>query len=125
LAKPLSKESTALDLLKRPEMNYQKLTGIAEIGSAVTDIRVAEQVEIQVKYSGYLNRQQEEIDKARRYEDKIIPEKMLYDQVMGLSNEAKQKLIDHCPQTLGQAGRISGITPATISLLLVHLKKHA
>ncbi|RDH82713.1 MAG: tRNA uridine-5-carboxymethylaminomethyl(34) synthesis enzyme MnmG [endosymbiont of Galathealinum brachiosum] len=123
LAKPLSKESRALDLLKRPEMDYEKLTQVAEIGPAVSDARVAEQVQIQVKYEGYLNRQKEEIEKARRYEDKNIPEKIEYDQVKGLSNEVRQKLIDHRPATLGQAGRISGVTPAAISLLLVHLKK--
>ena len=123
LQKPLSKECRALDLLKRPEMDYKKLTQIAEIGPAVNDARVAEQVEIQTKYEGYLNRQQEEIEKARRYEDKNIPDRIEYDQVKGLSNEVRQKLIDHRPATLGQAGRISGITPAAISLLLVHIKK--
>ena len=123
LAKPLSKESRALDLLKRPEMDYVKLTQIEEIGPGVNDARVAEQVEIQVKYEGYLNRQKEEIEKARRYEDKNIPDKIEYDQVKGLSNEVRQKLIDHRPATLGQAGRISGVTPAAISLLLVHIKK--
>lgn len=123
LQKPLSKECRALDLLKRPEMDYKKLTQIKEIGPAVSDVRVAEQVEIQTKYEGYLNRQKEEIEKARRYEDKNIPEKIEYDQVKGLSNEVRQKLIDHRPATLGQAGRISGITPAAISLLLVHMKR--
>jgi len=123
LAKPLSKESRALDLLKRPEMDYAKLTSVAELGPAVSDPLVAEQVEIQTKYEGYLNRQLEEVDKARRYEDKKIPEQLEYDQVKGLSNEVRQKLIDHHPSTLGQAGRISGVTPAAISLLLVHLKK--
>lgn len=123
LQKPLSKECRALDLLKRPEMDYKKLTQIAEIGPAVRDARVAEQVEIQTKYEGYLNRQQEEIEKARRFEGKNIPDKIEYDQVKGLSNEVRQKLIDHRPATLGQAGRISGITPAAISLLLVHIKK--
>ncbi|VAW66045.1 tRNA-5-carboxymethylaminomethyl-2-thiouridine(34)synthesis protein MnmG [hydrothermal vent metagenome] len=123
LAKPLSKESRALDLLKRPEMTYEKLTGIAEIGSPVNDARVAEQVEIQIKYAGYLNRQQEEINKAQRYEAKKIPETIQYDQVKGLSNEVRQKLIDHRPVTLGQAGRISGVTPAAISLLMVYIKK--
>jgi len=123
LAKPLSKESRALDLLKRPEMDYVKLTQIDEIGPGVNDDRVAEQVEIQIKYEGYLNRQKEEIEKARRYEDKNIPDKIEYDQVKGLSNEVRQKLIDHRPSTLGQAGRISGVTPAAISLLLVHIKK--
>ncbi len=123
LAKPLSKESRALDLIKRPEMDYAKLTSVAEIGPAVSDPLVAEQVEIQAKYEGYLNRQQDEIDKARRYEDKKIPDEIEYDQVKGLSNEVRQKLIDHRPATLGQAGRISGVTPAAISLLLVHIKK--
>ncbi len=123
LAKPLSKESRALDLLKRPEMTYEKLISVKEIGDAVNDARVAEQVEIQVKYEGYLNRQQEEINKAQRYEAKKIPEAMQYDQVVGLSNEVKQKLADHRPATLGQASRISGVTPAAISLLLVHMKK--
>ena len=123
LAKPMTKECRALDLLKRPEMTYEKLTKTAEIGTSVTDKLVAEQVEIQSKYEGYLSRQQGEIDKAVRYENKKIPEKIEYDQVKGLSNEVRQKLIDHRPETLGQAGRISGITPAAISLLLVHLKK--
>jgi len=123
LAKPLSKEARALDLLKRPEMDYAKLTSVAEVGPAVSDPLVAEQVEIQTKYEGYLNRQQIEIEKARRYEDKKIPDQLEYDQVKGLSNEVRQKLIDHRPATLGQAGRISGVTPAAISLLLVHLKK--
>lgn len=123
LAKPLSKESRALDLLKRPEMDYEKLMSVAEIGPATSNPLVSEQVEIQVKYEGYLNRQLEEVEKARRFEDKKIPEEMSYDQVKGLSNEVRQKLIDHRPATLGQAGRISGITPAAISLLLVHIKK--
>lgn len=123
LAKPMTKESRALDLLKRPEMTYEKLTQTAEIGPSVSDKLVAEQVEIQSKYEGYLSRQQGEIDKAVRYENKIIPEKIEYDQVKGLSNEVRQKLMDHRPGTLGQAGRISGVTPAAISLLLVHLKK--
>lgn len=123
LAKPMTKESKALDLLKRPEMTYEKLTQTAEIGPSVSNKLVAEQVEIQSKYEGYLSRQQGEIDKAVRYENKKIPEKIEYDQVKGLSNEVRQKLMDHRPGTLGQAGRISGVTPAAISLLLVHLKK--
>ena len=123
LAKPLSKESRALNLLKRPEMDYAKLVQVAEIGPSVSDPLVAEQVEIQVKDEGYLSRQQDEVEKAQRYEDKKIPEQLVYDQVKGLSNEVRQKLIDHRPATLGQAGRISGVTPAAISLLLVHIKK--
>ena len=123
LDKPLSKEARALDLLKRPEMDYVKLTSVAELGPPVADAKVAEQVEIQAKYAGYLSRQLDEIDKARRYEDKKIPDEMAYDQVKGLSNEVRQKLMDHRPATLGQAGRISGVTPAAISLLMVHIKK--
>lgn len=123
LAKPLSKESRALDLLKRPEMDYAKLTAVAELGPPVADAKVAEQVEIQAKYAGYLSRQLGEIEKARRYDDKKIPDQMAYDQVKGLSNEVRQKLINHRPATLGQAGRISGVTPAAISLLMVHIKK--
>jgi tRNA uridine 5-carboxymethylaminomethyl modification enzyme len=123
LEKPLSKEARAIDLLRRPELDYARLSGVAGIGPAVADPLVAEQVEIQAKYEGYLNRQQEEIDKARRYEDRKIPDDIEYDQVKGLSNEVRQKLVDHRPATLGQAGRISGVTPAAISLLLVHIKK--
>ncbi|MDQ1363248.1 MAG: tRNA uridine 5-carboxymethylaminomethyl modification enzyme, partial [Pseudomonadota bacterium] len=78
---------------------------------------------IQVKYEGYLDRQQIEIDRARRYEDSQIPSDFDYAQVRGLSNEVRQKLIQHKPATLGQAGRISGVTPAAISLLTVHIKK--
>jgi len=125
IGKPLSKEARALDLIRRPELDYAKLMSIDDLGPAVGNETVAEQVEIQVKYEGYLNRQQEEIDKARRYEDKSIPDDMDYDNVRGLSNEVKQKLADHRPVTLGQASRISGVTPAAISLLLVHIKKSA
>ncbi len=123
LGKPLSKEARVIDLLRRPELDYEKLMTIEALGPAVKDSAVAEQVEIQAKYQGYLNRQLEEIEKARRYEEKAIPENMNYAEVNGLSNEVRQKLIDHRPATLGQAGRISGVTPAAISLLLVHLKK--
>ena len=125
MGKPLSKEARALDLIRRPELDYDKLMSIDTLGPAVDDEKVAEQVEIQIKYEGYLNRQQEEIDKARRYENKAIPENMDYVGVRGLSNEVRQKLMDHRPTTLGQAGRISGMTPAAISLLLVHIKKSA
>ena len=123
LDRPISKEARIADLLRRPELDYAKLMEIEALGPAVTDRLVAEQVEIQAKYEGYLSRQKEEIDKAQRHEEKQIPEDMDYSQVSGLSNEARQKLIDHRPQTLGQAGRISGVTPAAVSLLMVHLKK--
>jgi len=121
--KPLSKENRALDLLRRPEMNYQRLMDNHLLGPGVVDPVVAEQVEIQAKYQGYLNRQQDEIDKSRRFETSLIPDTVNYDEVRGLSNEVRQKLIDHKPETIGQAGRISGVTPAAISLLMVHIKK--
>ncbi|TNF34173.1 MAG: tRNA uridine-5-carboxymethylaminomethyl(34) synthesis enzyme MnmG [Gammaproteobacteria bacterium] len=123
LDKPLSKEARAFDLLRRPEMDYEKLVSVTALGPSVIDPTVAEQVEIQAKYEGYLNRQHEEIEKARRYEDSVIPDDFDYTQVRGLSNEVRQKLINHRPATLGQAGRLSGVTPAAISLLLVHIKK--
>ena len=123
LGKPLSKEARALDLLRRPELDYERLTSVTDIGPAVDDAAVTEQVEIQAKYEGYLDRQQEEIEKARRYEDSPIPSDLDYRVVRGLSNEVRQKLMDHRPTTLGQAGRISGVTPAAVSLLMVHIKK--
>ncbi len=123
LEKPMIRENRCVDMLRRPEMDYEKLMSIDGLGPAVTDPVVAEQVEIQAKYEGYLNRQKEEIEKARRYEERSIPSDLDYADVQGLSNEVRQKLIDHRPETLGQAGRISGVTPAAVSLLLVHLKK--
>lgn len=123
LEKPMIRESRGVDMLRRPELDYEKLMSVDGLGPAVTDPAVAEQVEIQAKYEGYLNRQKEEIEKARRYEERSIPSDMDYADVQGLSNEVRQKLIDHRPETLGQAGRISGVTPAAVSLLLVHLKK--
>ena len=123
LDKPLSRDYKASDLLRRPELDYNKLT--AAIGGAVSDDAVAEQVEIQARYAGYLQRQQAEIEKARRHEQASIPNLIDYQSVRGLSAEVCQKLSDHRPQTIGQATRIPGVTPAAISLLMVHLKKAA
>ena len=123
LEKPLARDYKASDLLRRPELDYQKLT--AAIGGAVSDAAVAEQVEIQARYAGYLERQHAEIEKARRNEQTPIPAMIDYASVRGLSVEVCQKLSDHRPETIGQAGRIPGITPAAISLLMVHLKKAA
>lgn len=121
LAAPLQREYSLYDLLKRPELGYED---IAELkGSAVEDPRVAEQVEISAKYSGYIDRQQEEILRLRQYEDTAIPKDLDFLQVDGLSNEVKQKLAAAHPATLARASRISGVTPAAVSLLLVHLKK--
>ncbi|MGD2054065.1 MAG: tRNA uridine-5-carboxymethylaminomethyl(34) synthesis enzyme MnmG [Gammaproteobacteria bacterium] len=121
LEKSLSRDYKASDLLRRPELDYHKLT--AAIGGAVSDYAVAEQVEIQAKYAGYLDRQHAEIEKARRHEQTPIPDPIDYESVRGLSAEVSQKLADYRPQTIGQAGRIPGVTPAAISLLMVHLKK--
>ena len=123
LDKPLSRDYKASDLLRRPEIDYQKLT--AAIGGAVSDDAVAEQVEIQARYAGYLERQQAEIEKARRHEQTSIPNLIDYQSVRGLSAEVCQKLADYRPETIGQASRIPGMTPAAISLLMVHLKKTA
>jgi tRNA uridine 5-carboxymethylaminomethyl modification enzyme len=121
LEKPLLRDYKASDLLRRPELDYNRLT--AAIGGAVSDAAVAEQVEIQAKYAGYLDRQHAEIEKARRHEQTPIPNLIDYRKVRGLSAEVSQKLSDHRPQTIGQASRIPGVTPAAISLLMVHLKK--
>jgi len=111
-------------LLRRPDIDYAALTAIIGEGEGVTQA-VAEQVEIQAKYSGYLDRQQNEIDKAKRHQTTSIAKILDYQHVRGLSTEACQKLNDHKPETIGQASRIPGITPAAISLLMVHLKKSA
>jgi tRNA uridine 5-carboxymethylaminomethyl modification enzyme len=121
----LRRESTALDLLKRPELNYARLVAVAGIGSAVADSRVSEQVEVQAKYAGYLQRQAEEIKRSRSNESRTIPGNMDYALVRGLSAEVAEKLQETRPETIGQASRIPGMTPAAISLLLVHLKKRA
>ncbi len=111
----------ALDLLKRPEVGYADL--IAQHGAPEVDAEIAEQLEIDAKYAGYVDRQQDEIDRRRRYEEAALPSDLDYAAVAGLSAEVRQKLAQHRPQTVAQAGRISGITPAAVSLLLVHLKK--
>ena len=123
LDKPLARDFKASELLRRPELDYRKL--VEAIGGPVEAVstEVAEQIEIQAKYAGYLERQSAEIDKARRHEQTRIPEVIDYQQVRGLSAEVCQKLSDHRPETIGQASRISGVTPAAISLLMVHLKK--
>jgi tRNA uridine 5-carboxymethylaminomethyl modification enzyme len=120
--KALARNYKAADLLRRPEIDYADLIAIIGEGEGITP-DVAEQVEIQAKYSGYLDRQQDEIDKARRHQKTAIPNVIDYAQVRGLSTEVQQKLSDHRPETIGQAGRIPGVTPAAISLLMVHLKK--
>jgi tRNA uridine 5-carboxymethylaminomethyl modification enzyme len=120
---PVSKESRALGLLKRPEMDYRKLVAVEGIGPGVEDPSVAEQIEIQVRYAGYLDRQQDDIDRRQRNEHMSIANDIDYALVRGLSSEAREKLDQVRPDTIGQASRIPGMTPAAISLLLLHLKK--
>ena len=117
----LTREYNLLDLLKRPELGYGDIKGFDETTSVSKE--VAEQVEIQAKYAGYINRQQGEIDKLRRQENTKIPDDFDFSLISGLSNEAKQKLSDLRPSTLARASRIPGVTSAAISVLLVHLKK--
>ncbi|MEJ2180810.1 MAG: FAD-dependent oxidoreductase, partial [Gammaproteobacteria bacterium] len=113
------------ELLKRPAASYESLMSLPGLQQSDVDPVVAEQVEIQAKYQGYISRQQEEIARHRRNETLELPDNLDYSSVSGLSNEVRQKLQQHRPATVGQASRISGVTPAAISLLLVHLKKRA
>ena len=123
LSIPLSRETSALDLLKRPELDYATLLSLPSLQPAVEDPAVAEQVEIGVKYSGYLQRQHDEIARQQRHETAVIPAGFDYAGVRGLSAEVRQKLERVRPETIGQAQRIPGMTPAAISLLLVHLAR--
>lgn len=123
LKSPISKEVNLEELLRRPEVTYQALMAVDTLGPGPQDTQAAEQVEIQTKYAGYIARQQDEIGKALRHENTQLPTSFDYASISGLSNEVIAKLTEHKPQTVGQAGRISGITPAAISMLLVHLKK--
>ena len=129
LGKEIAREYLLSDLLKRPNVSYQNLMGIqfneeVEISKGLPPGEYAEQVEIQIKYEGYIARQQEEIDRQQAYESQIIPDSIDFDGITSLSFEVRQKLRTHKPETVGQASRISGMTPAAISLLLIHLKRH-
>lgn len=119
----VSRETNVLDLIKRPELDYAQLMQVPSLGPAVADPKVAEQVEIGVKYAGYLDRQREEIERQQRHENTAIASDFDYASVRGLSAEVQQKLERVRPQTIGQAQRIPGMTPAAISLLLVHLER--
>jgi len=123
LSAPLSREANGEDLLRRPEMTYSEMVNLSPFAPGLDDPQAAEQVEIQVKCEGYIARQQDEIEKQLRNESAILPATLDYRQVSGLSNEVIAKLNDHKPSSIGQASRISGITPAAISILLVWLKK--
>lgn len=123
LKAPMTREANGEDLLRRPEVTYDQLVAQAAFAPAHDDQQAREQVEIQVKYEGYINRQKDEIEKSIRHENTQLPIGLDYKQIKGLSNEVIAKLQDTRPETIGKASRISGITPAAISILLVHLKK--
>lgn len=120
---PITKEVNGEDLLRRPEITYDAMMAIADLGPGLSDREAAEQVEIQTKYAGYIARQQDEIAKQQRHETTQLPLGFDYAGIKGLSNEVIAKLNEHQPETVGKAARISGVTPAAISMLLVHLKK--
>jgi tRNA uridine 5-carboxymethylaminomethyl modification enzyme len=119
----IEREYSLFDLLRRPEVNYAELMAAMAAENVALDANVTEQVEIQAKYQGYIKRQQEEITRQRQQENTPLPPGLDYATVRGLSIEVQQKLNQHKPETIGQAGRISGVTPAAVALLLVHLKR--
>ena len=128
LGKGIEREYALTDLLRRPDVSYMQLMSLTGVDGRrfddpSLDPTVAEQVEIQVKYAGYIDRQAKEVERHDHYENLKLPEGLDYLAVKALSIEVRQKLAKHRPETLGQASRIAGVTPAAISLLLVHLKK--
>lgn len=123
LGDDLRRESRALDLLTRPEVTYRSLMRLPGLGPGVTDPKAAEQLEIQCKYAGYIERQQEEIDRQRTQETLHLPPSFDFEGIRGLSAEVREKLVRIRPTTVGQAARIPGVTPAAVSLLLIHLKR--
>jgi tRNA uridine 5-carboxymethylaminomethyl modification enzyme len=123
IGKPLEREYRLFDLLRRPEASYTGLMSLPGAGPGITAPDAIEQVEIQAKYQGYIERQREDVAKAEASETLVLPPDLDYKSVYGLSIEVQQRLHQHRPETLGQASRIQGVTPAAVSLLLVHLKK--
>ncbi|MGP1953097.1 MAG: tRNA uridine-5-carboxymethylaminomethyl(34) synthesis enzyme MnmG [Arsenophonus sp. ET-KM2-MAG3] len=124
LSFPLSKKINAEDLLRRPEINYKLLTSLNYLSPSIDDLQIINQIEIQVKYEGYITRQKKEIKKQLYNEYIMLPTNLNYEKIPGLSNEVIKKLSDHKPTSIGQATRISGITPSAISILLIWLKKN-
>jgi tRNA uridine 5-carboxymethylaminomethyl modification enzyme len=129
LGKAIEREYALADLLRRPNISYDSLMSLKGIdgtniaGPGILADEVKEQIEIQLKYAGYIDRQAKEVERHEHYENLLLPDTFDYMEVQALSVEVRQKLSKHRPETLGQASRISGVTPAAISLLLVHLKK--
>ena len=129
LGKEIEREYLLSDLLKRPNVSYQNLVNMPmnqghELPTGLPPGDEAEQVQIQIKYEGYITRQQDEVDRHQAQETLVIPADLDFSTVTSLSFEVRQKLKTHRPETIGQASRISGVTPAAISLLLIHLKRH-
>jgi tRNA uridine 5-carboxymethylaminomethyl modification enzyme len=125
LGQPIEREYPLLDLLKRPDVTYAALMTLPGAGPGTSDATVAAQVEVQAKYAGYIARQQDEVARQEAHESTRLPRDLDYGVVRGLSMEVRQKLAQQRPETIGQASRIQGVTPAAISLLLVHLKRRA
>ncbi|AXS81266.1 tRNA uridine-5-carboxymethylaminomethyl(34) synthesis enzyme MnmG [Dechloromonas sp. HYN0024] len=125
LGKAIEHEYNLFELLRRPEVSYAALLTLPGAGEAQSDPAVVEQLEISAKYQGYIDRQAEEVAKSASYENITLSADLDYSTVAGLSNEVRQKLAQHRPQTIGQASRLQGITPAAVSLLLIHLKRHS
>ena len=123
LGAPLTRDCSAFDLLKRPEASYRALAEVEGLGPGVDDEAVAHQIEVQARYDGYIRRQRDEIERTQQHEDRALPEDLDYAAVRGLSTEVREKLELHRPASVGQAARVDGMTPAAVSLLLVHLKK--
>jgi tRNA uridine 5-carboxymethylaminomethyl modification enzyme len=123
LGKAIEHEYSLFELLRRPEVSYASLMTLSGAGTSLNDPLVVEQLEISAKYQGYIDRQAEEVARSTTYERMVLPADLDYGAVAGISNEVRQKLAQHRPQTIGQASRIQGITPAAISLLLIHLKR--
>ena len=122
LAKPLSRKYSLAELLKRPELDYDALNRVVPAPLPVAEA-VAHQIAIQCKYAGYIERQQQDVDRLHRHESMIIPGDLDFSSIDGLSNEIRQKLQEAKPSNLARAGRIPGVTPAALSILLIHLKK--
>ncbi len=123
LKSPISKEQTLEEIIRRPEMTLEKLYAVSGLEKIATEPQAQEQVEIQIKYQGYIDHQQDEIDKQLKNELTYLPQNFDYRNVVGLSTEVTMKLNEYKPENIGQAMRISGVTPAAISILLVHLKR--
>ena len=123
LGAPLTRDCSVFDLLKRPETSYQALVEVDGLGPGIDDEAVAQQLEVQARYDGYIQRQRDEIERTLQHEDRELPDDIDYTAVRGLSTEVHEMLDRHRPASVGQAARIAGVTPAAISLLLVHLKK--